>query len=123
MILSELNALGVDADTLNVMSVYRTPYYNHLIGDVRYSMHQWGSAADIYVDTKRKNRMDDLNGDDQIDTGDSRYLHDLVERMLTAPQNRRYRSLEGGMGRYPATAAHPPFVHVDVRGTRARWQG
>jgi hypothetical protein len=27
------------------------------------------------------------------------------------------------MGFYPGTAAHPPFVHVDVRGTRARWQG
>ena len=123
MILSELKALGVDADTLNVMSAYRTPYYNHLIGDVRYSMHQWGSAADVYVDTKRKNRMDDLNHDGQIDTGDSRYLHDLVEQMLAAPENRRLRNLEGGMGWYPATAAHPPFVHVDVRGTRARWKG
>ncbi len=30
---------------------------------------------------------------------------------------------QGGMGFYPGTAAHPPFVHVDVRGTRARWQG
>ena len=25
---------------------------------------------------------------------------------------------QGGMGFYPATSAHPPFVHVDVRGTR-----
>ena len=27
------------------------------------------------------------------------------------------------MGYYPATSAHPPFVHVDVRGTAARWKG
>jgi hypothetical protein len=119
-ILAGVKALGVDADTLHVMSAYRTPFYNHEIGDVRYSMHQWGSAADIYVDTRRKDRMDDLNRDGQIDTGDSRFLYDLIEGMLAARVN---RNLEGGMGWYPATAAHPPFVHVDVRGTRARWQG
>ena len=55
-----------------------------------------------------------------IDAGDARFLYDLIERMLAAPAN---RALEGGMGWYPATAAHPPFVHVDVRGSRARWQG
>jgi hypothetical protein len=119
-ILSTVNTLGVDADTLNVMSAYRTPFYNHLIGDVRYSMHQWGSAADIFVDTKRKDQMDDLNRDDVVDAGDARFLYDIIEQLLATPE---YRRLEGGMGWYPATAAHPPFVHVDVRGARARWKG
>ena len=119
-ILSEVKALDVNADTLHVMSAYRTPYYNHLIGDVQYSMHQWGSAADIFVDTQHKDRMDDLNRDHRVDEGDSQFLYDLVEQMLKVPG---HRGLEGGMGWYPATAAHPPFVHVDVRGTRARWQG
>jgi len=27
------------------------------------------------------------------------------------------------MGFYPSTSTHPPFVHVDVRGTKARWHG
>jgi hypothetical protein len=27
------------------------------------------------------------------------------------------------MGFYPGTSAHPPFVHIDVRGTAARWKG
>src|SRR6185436_18658744 len=49
-VLQHVNELGVNVDTLNVMSAYRTPYYNHAIGDVKYSMHQWGSAADVYVD-------------------------------------------------------------------------
>ena len=49
-ILERVNAMGFKTDTLHVMSAYRTPYYNHAIGDVKYSMHQWGSAADIYVD-------------------------------------------------------------------------
>src|SRR5581483_3148857 len=60
-ILEGLNAAGYHADTLHVMSAYRTPYYNHAIGDVRYSMHQWGSAADIFIDTAETGMMDDLN--------------------------------------------------------------
>jgi uncharacterized protein YcbK (DUF882 family) len=102
------------------MSGYRTPFYNHAIGDVTYSMHQWGRAADVFVDRHDKGVMDDLNRDGRIDIGDSRYLADLVERMLAQPA---FQNLQGGMGFYPATSAHPPFVHVDVRGTKARWKG
>jgi uncharacterized protein YcbK (DUF882 family) len=29
--------------------------------------------------------------------------------------------LTGGVGIYAATGAHGPFVHVDVRGVKARW--
>ena len=102
------------------MSAYRTPYYNHAIGDVKYSMHQWGSAADVYVDPDRKNRMEDLNRDKRVDIDDAKFLYDDIERMLAAKE---FKKFEGGMGYYPATSAHPPFVHVDVRGTAARWKG
>jgi uncharacterized protein YcbK (DUF882 family) len=115
-----VNELGFQVDTLHVMSAYRTPYYNHAIGDVLYSMHQWGSAADIYVDKDNKNRMDDLTGDGRVDVSDAKYLYDNIERMTTRAE---YRRFEGGLGFYPATTAHPPFVHIDVRGTRARWSG
>jgi hypothetical protein len=119
-ILQEVNALGFHLDTLHVMSAYRTPYYNRAIGDVQYSMHQWGSAADIYLDKDGKGRMDDLNGDGRVDVQDAKYLYDAIERWLRRDENRAF---EGGLGFYPATAAHPPFVHVDVRGARARWAG
>jgi hypothetical protein len=112
--------MGVKVDTLNVMSAYRTPYYNHAIRDVKYSMHQWGSAADVYVDPDKKNRMEDLNRDKRVDIEDAKFLYDDIEQMLAAKE---YRKFQGGMGYYPATAAHPPFVHVDVRGTAARWKG
>jgi uncharacterized protein YcbK (DUF882 family) len=102
------------------MSGYRTPFYNHAIGDVLYSMHQWGSAADVFVDTRKKGVMDDLTKDGRIDIQDSKSLYDAVERMLARPGFERF---QGGMGYYPATSAHPPFVHVDVRGTKARWKG
>jgi len=120
MVLEHVNAIGFAADTLHVMSAYRTPFYNRAIGDVKYSMHQWGSAADIYVDPENRDRMVDLNHDGRIDAADAKFLYDEIEQLLAKPENRR---LQGGMGFYPATAAHPPFVHVDVRGTAARWKG
>ena len=120
MVLEQVNAIGFSADTLHVMSAYRTPYYNHAIGDVTYSLHQWGGAADIYVDPQNRSRMEDLNRDGRVDTDDAKFLYDQIDQLLAEP---RYRRFQGGMGFYPATTAHPPFVHVDVRGTAARWQG
>ena len=119
-ILERVNALGYHVDTLHVLSGYRTPYYNHAIGDVLYSMHQWGSAADVYVDKNDKGVMDDLNHDGRVDVNDSRLLYDEIEKMLAEPP---FVKFQGGMGFYRATTAHPPFVHVDVRGVKARWQG
>ena len=119
-VLERVNALGFAVDTLHVMSAFRTPYYNHAIGDVKYSMHQWGSAADIYVDPLKNDRMADLNRDGQVDIQDSKFLYDDIESLLA---NRELVRFQGGMGFYPATPAHPPFVHVDVRGTAARWKG
>jgi len=119
-VLERVNEMGFDVDTLHVMSAYRTPFYNHAIGDVRFSLHQFGSAADIYVDPSKQDRMADLNHDGQVDIEDSKFLYDEIERLLETGELGKF---QGGMGFYPGTSAHPPFVHVDVRGTRARWKG
>ena len=119
-ILERVNRMGVKTDSLHIMSAYRTPYYNRAIGDVVYSMHQWGSAADIYVDPQNIDRMEDLNRDGRIDVSDSKFLFDQIEQLLAEREGQKF---QGGMGFYPGNSAHPPFVHVDVRGTRARWQG
>jgi uncharacterized protein YcbK (DUF882 family) len=60
--------------------------------------------------------MSDLNRDGRIDTRDARVLAQAAERVEQA-----HPELVGGVGIYQATAAHGPFVHIDVRGTRARW--
>ena len=84
------------------MSAFRTPYYNHAIGDVKYSMHQWGSAADIYVDPQKKDRMADLNHDGRIDLQDAKLLYDEIERLLASKAFAA--RFQGGMGYYPAKA-------------------
>ena len=107
-----LRRRGVRADTLHVMSGYRTPYRNALLGNVRLSLHQWGRAADIFVDANGDGLLDDLNGDGRVDIEDARLLAEVIDDL---------DEVGGGMGIYPATAAHGPFVHVDVRPRRARW--
>ena len=34
-----------------------------------------------------------------------------------------FKKFQGGTGFYPATPTHPPLVHIDIRGSRSRWQG
>lgn len=118
-ILRSLNEADHEVDRLVIMSGYRTPYYNRSIGNVQYSRHVWGGAADIYIDdAPRDGRMDDMNGDRRVDRGDATWLADFVGDMS---RKGLFGPRIGGLGVYASTAAHGPFIHVDVRGTRARW--
>lgn len=117
-VLTAVNADGHEASTLHVMSGYRTPYYNRTIGnDTEYSRHLYGDAADVYVDTDGDRRMDDLTGDGRATTADAQYLADIV-RSVPTPGDDRF---VGGLSVYGATAAHGPFVHLDLRGRHVRW--
>lgn len=118
--LEELNQKGVHAETFFVMSGFRTPVYNTALRDVPYSRHQWGDAADVYVDQDRDGRMDDINRDGKSDDADSAFLYDFFDGLA---KSKSYAPFEGGLGRYGQTRTHPPFVHVDARGSRARWSG
>ena len=82
------------------------------------SRHQYGDAADVYPNDRGKGRMDDLNGDGRVDLTDARILANAADAV-----ERQHPELVGGIGIYPATSAHGPFVHIDARGTRARWGG
>ena len=102
------------------MSAYRTPYYNHAIGDVKYSMHQWGSAADVYVDPDKKNRMEDLNRDGRVDIQDAKFLYDEIERMLTTKESRRFAGRNGLLSRHLRTSAVRPRRRPRHRGPLER---
>lgn len=118
LVVQELNAMGVRAERIHVMSGFRTPQYNGPGGDGRASLsrHMWGDAADLWVDNDANGYMDDLNGDGQIDLDDAAVMMRAVERV-----ERRYPELVGGAATYPTTPTHGPYIHIDARGTRARW--
>jgi uncharacterized protein YcbK (DUF882 family) len=120
LIMEELSRNGVSARHLHVMSGYRTPQYNvrgvGAGGRASASRHQYGDAADVFVDNDGNGRLDDLNGDGRVNTRDVAVMLAAVEKV-----ERAYPELVGGAGTYKSTAAHGPFVHIDVRGNRARW--
>lgn len=119
MILREVNEKGFSVSTLHIMSGYRTPFYNRSIGNrTSYSRHLYGGAADIFVDADGNGRMDDLNGDGRTTKADAEVLADIVRAKA---KETWYRPMVGGMGVYGPAPHRGPFVHVDVRGYKARW--
>jgi hypothetical protein len=120
LVIHELRTSGHRVSHMTVMSGFRTPQYNEQGvgsgGRASASRHQYGDAADVFVDNDRNGVMDDLNGDGRVNTRDAQVLAQAAERVES-----RHPELVGGIGIYPANSAHGPFVHVDVRGNRARW--
>ena len=120
LVIEDLNAHGVRVEHMVVLSGFRTPQYNSQGvgrgGRARDSRHQFGDAADVFVDNDGNGRMDDLNRDRRVDSRDARVILQAVERV-----ERAHPELAGGAALYRATRAHGPFAHVDTRGARARW--
>lgn len=120
--IAEITRMGYPVKCFTVMSGFRTPQYNEqgvgVGGRSAVSRHQYGDAADVYPDDDHDGRLDDLNRDGHVDLKDAKILASAAEAVeLANPE------LVGGIGIYPATSAHGPFVHIDARGTRARWNG
>ena len=115
-----LQATGTPVAHVGVISGFRTPSYNEGGGDTggrgALSRHMYGDAMDWFVDNDRNGRMDDLNGDGRVDTGDGRRIVAAAEQV-----EREHPALVGGIGLYRPTGAHAGFVHIDTRGYRARW--
>jgi hypothetical protein len=119
LISAELDRRGLPS-RLHVMSGFRTPQYNvkgvGKGGRASLSRHMYGDAADVFVDEDRNGNMDDLNKDGKITRADALVLFHAAETVERANPD-----LVGGLSAYQANSAHGPFVHVDVRGRRARW--
>jgi hypothetical protein len=120
LVMQELEAMGIRADHMAVMSGFRTPAYNiqgvGSGGRALRSRHTYGDAADVWIDNDRDGYMDDLNGDGRRDTEDARLILRAVDRV-----ERRYPELIGGAGIYRDNGAHGPFIHIDARGYPSRW--
>jgi hypothetical protein len=120
LVIDDLNAHGVKVTRMSVMSGFRTPQYNALGvgkgGRAKDSRHQYGDAADVFVDNDGNGWMDDINRDGRVDARDAAVVVAAVERV-----ERAHPALVGGGGTYRANHVHGPFAHVDARGYRARW--
>jgi hypothetical protein len=118
LVLQELRTQGYPARGLHVMSGFRTPQYNGPgeNGRAKFSRHTYGDAADVWLDDDGDGQMDDLDGNGRVDVKDAEVLARAVDTV-----ERRVPELIGGYGVYRANRVHGPFVHIDVRGTPARW--
>ncbi len=117
-LLAIAQAEGLAIETFGFISGYRTPFYNKSIGNVPYSRHVWGGAADIFIDQNGDGQMDDLNNDGVVNDKDVRYFYNLVEAEYNKQE---YKKFIGGLGFYKKNSRHSGFIHVDVRGKKARW--
>ena len=80
---------------IKINSGYRSPEHNAKIGGVKNSQHVKGKASDIFV-----NGMTPKEVAEQIEL--------LIEKG---------EMMQGGIGVYDS------FVHYDIRGKKARWNG
>jgi hypothetical protein len=95
---------------IDVHSGFRAPEHNRRIQRAaRDSQHQYGDAADIAIDA---------NGDGKITAIDSRMVGLAVEIVEL-----KHPDLVGGLGIYTTGHSSTNYVHIDVRGRRARWRG
>ncbi|HEY4733520.1 MAG TPA: D-Ala-D-Ala carboxypeptidase family metallohydrolase [Gemmatimonadaceae bacterium] len=119
LVIEDLNDHGVNAEGMRIRSGFRTPAHNFAVrgeGSARDSRHQFGDAADVFIDQEGNGKMSDLNGDGKVNFADVKMILDAVERVEA-----RYPELVGGTGLYAYSGQSGPFAHIDVRGTRARW--
>jgi len=119
LVIEDLNDHGVNAEGMRIRSGFRTPAHNFAVrgeGSARDSRHQFGDAADVFIDQEGNGKMSDLNGDGKVSFADVKMILDAVERVEA-----RYPELVGGTGLYAYSGRSGPFAHIDVRGTRARW--
>ena len=95
---------------VSVSSGFRTPLYNRSVKrSAKDSRHQYGDAADVSIDA---------NGDGRFTAADAK----LVVRAVEAVEA-RHPDLAGGLGLYTSRRYSTPYVHIDARGSRARWNG
>jgi Peptidase M15 len=95
---------------IDVHSGFRAPEHNRKIRRAaRDSQHQYGDAADVAIDA---------NGDGKLTAIDSRMVGLAVEIVEL-----KHPDLVGGLGIYTSGHSSTNYVHIDVRGRRARWRG
>ena len=132
-ILEGIREQGFPVETLSILAGFRSPAYNRWKKQQAgqggaytsgFSRHLYGCAADFYVDIDGDDRMDDMNGDGQIDMADAAWIRDHVVDAVDCQAVETMPSLKGACGIYPKHdipdgPVQTPNLHVDIRG----WDG
>ena len=95
-----------------------TPDYNASIGGPVHSRHIYGGAATIILDRDADGQMDDLDKNGSVDDADGAILFSIINDLYSEP-GKEY--LQGGLYLYSTTSRHGPFIMLDARGYRKRW--
>jgi uncharacterized protein YcbK (DUF882 family) len=110
LIFADLGARVRPGLVVDMHSGFRSPSHNAEVENAaRDSRHQYGDAADLAVDA---------DGDGRITMTDELLVMLAVERV-----EERNPDLVGGLGMYTSKRFRTPYVHIDARGKRTRWQG
>jgi uncharacterized protein YcbK (DUF882 family) len=110
LIFTDLSSRMSPELAVNVHSGFRSPSHNSRVERAaRDSRHQYGDAADLAVDA---------DADGRITMTDELLVMLAVERVEEA-----HPDLVGGLGMYTSRRYRTPYVHIDARGKRSRWQG
>ncbi len=112
LVMLKIQELRKDPDAdydFRIGSSFRTPAYNSANRFSTHSRHLQGDAIDIAIDVDRDGRF--TLRDAQV-----------VVRAVEAVE-REHPDLVGGLGLYTSKQYRHPYVHIDARGTRARWRG
>ena len=110
LIFADLGARVRPGLVVDMHSGFRSPSHNAEVENAaRDSRHQYGDAADLAVDA---------DGDGRITMTDELLVMLAVERV-----EERNPDLVGGLGMYTSRRFRTPYVHIDARGKRTRWQG
>jgi len=110
LIFADLGARVRPGLVVDMHSGFRSPSHNSAVENAaRDSRHQYGDAADLAVDA---------DGDGRITMTDELLVMLAVERV-----EERNPDLAGGLGMYTSRRFRTPYVHIDARGKRTRWQG
>jgi len=124
-----MNKDGLNIKKFSVIYGFRPPAYNlgAIVQDgaeftlkAIWSMHQYGKAIDIIIDTDEDLVIDDLNKDGKIDMKDPAVIMHYVNILDKKYREEGNLDLVGGAGLYSHhdfwQRKESPYIHIDVRG-------
>lgn len=113
----ELEKRGIPGGALRLISMFRAPPYNRMVGSNAFGRHVYGDAFDFYIDLAGSGKAADLNGDGRLDRRDAYPVVAILEDLMDDG-----RITMGGIGVYNTQGGdHEVTMHYDARGHRATW--